>query len=266
MDGFGEAILGDSIAVPAAVTAIAIVFGGAVTRDRSLVVALAVSLGFIAGFDLIRDLAFGWPRAAADKLPIVAVLGVAGTLLAERGGRPHAARLVALAGPVLLIAARPLLAGQILGPLVLIGAGVLLWRALERPLPARRQLWLITTMALGLAGIAVFARTVLIGQLALAAGAVACAAMIRPPPSPAALLPLAALLSGITSTLALFSEAPATALVLIGLVPFAGDLSVRFARATPLREPGVFAALTLVPAALAIGWTRWTEGPPLYFG
>lgn len=264
MAGLGQQILIEAVLVPSGVGLAAALLGMRLSGRQPGVLAGALALGFLAGFELIRGLEFAWPRAATEKLPGVVLLGLTGSLIAGRG-RPGAGALLAIAGPVLLVAARPLADGQIGRPLALVLVGLILWSALGARFAPRRSAWLLVAVALGLAGTAAFARTLLIAELALASAAVAGVALVRPPTSAGALLPAVSLPIGIGTALVLFSKAPAPALLLIALIPLVGRASPLLARWTRLREPLLMALLPLVLAALATGWTRWTHGPPLYF-
>jgi hypothetical protein len=265
--GVGLEIVENAILLPAVAAAVTVLGLAWLLRDRTLPVALAITFGFLVAFQAVRGVAPAWPQSASDKLPLLALLGLAMTLFVERRGRPLVAGTTTILGVVGFIAWREIEAGRVSGPLTVAGTGIAIWQATRQsPRSLWRRHWTLAAMALALAGVALFARTVLIAQLALACCAVLLASAIRPAATPEALLPGFAVLVGLATSLALFSEASGIALALSGAIAAGGWGSDRLARVVPVPEPLLFVGFGIVAAAAATGLTRWLEGPPLYYG
>lgn len=267
LGGLGHEIAREALLLPALVAAAVALGLGWLLRERALPVALAIALGFLMAFEPIRGLEPAWPHAAADKLPWLALLGLAMTLFAERRRRPLVGAAVVVLGAVGLVASRELALGRIAAPALVALAGLALWQVTRRSGgPPWRRHWTLAAIGFSLAGVALFARTVLIAELALACSAALLATAVRPAASPEAFLPGLAVLLGLATTLALFSEASVVALALSGAIALAGWASLHLAPRVRVPEPLLFVGLGTLAAALATGWTRWLEGPPLYVG
>jgi hypothetical protein len=268
LSGFVRTVLLEAVLVPGLVSGLIVLAANLLGRGRALLGAVALTLGFLAAFHLILGLEFAWPRTAADKLAPLAVLGLAAACASERWRWPRPALLLigTVGAAVAIIASRPLLEGRpatliTLALLVFLSVAVL-W-TIER---ARHHTWrrplLLASIGFGLAGVAVFARTLLLAELALAIAT--AMAVIGPRPLPrtlAALLPGIAVLAGLATALALFSAAPAAALLLLVLTPLAGPVAKYLRLRLPLPEPVLFALAALLPPAAATGWTRYALGP-----
>lgn len=265
--GLGLEIVEQALLLPAIVAAalaLALVW---LFHDRAPSAAVAITVGFVAAFEPIRGLDLALPRAASDKLPWLALLGLAAAGLSVRRHRPLAAALVVTLGAVGAVAAREIAAGRIAGPFVVALGGLAVWQAVRRQHgPPWRRHWTLAAIAFAFAGIALFARTVLVAELALACGTALLGSAARPSPSPEGLLPGLAVLVGLATTLALFSVAPPQALALAGAIAGAAWLSLPIARRLRLPEPALFTGIGIAVALLAAGVSRWSEGSPLYYG
>jgi hypothetical protein len=269
-------ILQDSIVLPFMV-ALVLQPIGRLLLTRVRLPAMAAGTALLAGFLVAFLSAYGpaslLPQDAASKLP---ALALAGLLLGAGLDRAYPPGLLLKLAPALVAAAVigwlawPRLASGVVAPgLLLWGAGALGLAATQaagsRP---AHQFAMLIGLALALAGIAFFARTISTMQLALGlaaslaglALATRLAGGCRLPPS--ALLPAGALLIGLGSILALYSAAPPMALAPLAALPLAHQLSPPFARVGSWREGSMFVLLCLALPALAVLAARLTLGPP----
>jgi hypothetical protein len=267
-------VLQDSLVLPFAVAFLLALIGRALRgRVRPLVPGAALVAGFIATFLAVHGAPGLLPRDATSKLPALALAGViAGAALEWL----HYGRLLRWLAPALAAAVVvawlvwPRLGSLPAAPAILLWAGGTFGLGAIGAAGARpaRQLAIMIGLALALAAIAFFARTVSTMQLAL--GLAACLAGFalaarltggaRLPLS--ALLPAGCLLLGLASILALYSPAPWLALLPLAALPAAHQLSPPLARLGGRRESTVFALLCVALPALAALATRLVLGPP----
>jgi hypothetical protein len=263
-------ILQDSLVLPFAVALLLSLAGRALPGRLRLPAGTAAVAGFLAAFLAVHGFSGLLPRDAASKLPALALAGLLAGAALERFSHESVFRW--LAPPVVsaLVVAwlawpRPLL----------VAPAVLLWAAGTFGLAAAgaaatrpaRQFAVLIGLAVALAGIAFFARSISTMQLAcgLAAslGGLALAfRLIGGRVTPSTLLPAGALLIGLASILALYSAAPAAALAPLAALPAAHRLSLPLARIGGRSESSVFALLCLVLPALAVLAARLLLGPP----
>jgi hypothetical protein len=270
-------VLQDNIVLPFMV-ALVLQPIGRLLLPRVRLPSMAAGAALLAGFLVAFLSAYGpsslLPQDAASKLP---ALGLAALLSGAGLDRRFPPDLLLKLAPALVAAA---VVGWLGWPRVASGAavapGLLLWgtgalgMAATAAAGARpgRQFAMLVGLAVALAGIAFFARTISIMQPALgfAASLAGLAVATRLTGgcrlSPSALLPVGALLIGLGSILALYSAAPPMALAPLAALPLAHQLSPPFARVGSWREGSVFALLCVVLPALAVLVARLMLGPP----
>jgi hypothetical protein len=267
-------VLQDSLILPFAVASLLALLARALPgRLRPPLAGTALVAGFIAAFLAAHGASALLPRDATSKLPALALGGlIAGSMLERMDHRGMlrwlAPALAAAAVVVWLVSPRALSLSA--------APAILLWTAgtfglgaigAARARPAR-QLAVMVGLAVALAAIAFFARTVSTMQLALGLAAslagFALAARLGggaglPPP---VLLPAGCILIGLASILALYSPAPLLALLPLAALPAAHQLSLPLARLGGRRESTVFALLCVALPALAVLAARVMLGPP----
>jgi hypothetical protein len=269
-------IVQDSIAVPFALALLLALVGRTLParlRLHSVAAGTAVVAGFLAAFLAVYGALGLLPRDAASKLPTLALAGLLAGAALERADHRAIFRRLA---PALVAAAVvgwlvwPRVASLLAVPAILVWAAGTFGLAATAAAETRpaRQFAMLIGLALALAGVAFFARTVSIMQLALGLGAslagLALATRLagggRLPPS--ALLPAGGILVGLAAILVLYSAAPQAALAPLAALPAAHWLSGPLARMGGRRERSVFALLCMVLPALAVLVARLALGPP----
>lgn len=276
MSPIARQILLESLLAPFVISALILVVARPLRLGRG-----AIGAGIVAGLLVGHVGAYGWsglvPAGAASKLPALAVAGLlAGSALDRLGRATASARLAAALYAALVVG---WLAWPRLGEPVFLASAGLLWLVGALALDATRAavpspvrpLAIMIAVALGLAGIALFAPAVSIMQLALGlTGALAAPALLarlaRGGVLPAsAFLPAAGGLLGLATILVLFSAAPLAALALVALVAAASPLSAVLARRLGWRAWLTFALLCLLLPALAVLLARLLGRPPAGF-
>jgi hypothetical protein len=270
-------ILQDDIVLPFVLALVLQLIGRpllAWARVPSAAAGVALVAGFLAAFLSAYGPSALLPHDAASKLPALAFAGLLLGAGLDHAGPP---RVWLRLAPALIATA---VVGWLVWPRIASGAtvasGLLLWGAGAMGLTATaaaggrpgRQFAMVIGLAAGLAGIAFFARTISIMQLALGlaaslaglALATRLAGGCRLPLS--ALLPTGALLLGLGSILALYSAAPPLALAPLVALPLAHQLSLPLARIGRRREGTVFVLLCVGLPALAVLVARLMLGPP----
>lgn len=274
MSPIAHQVLQDSLVLPFVVVFLLALLGRALPgRLRLLSAGTALVAGFIAAFLAVHGVSALLPRDAASKLPALALGGLIAGAALERMDHQRMLRWLAPA-----LAAAAVVSWLVWPRLESLPAApaILLWAAGTFGLGAigaagarpARQLAIMVGLAVALAAIAFFARTVSTMQLALglAAGLAGLALAARltggPRLPPSALLPAGCILIGLASILAFYSSAPLLALLPLAALPAAHQLSLPLARLGGRREGTVFALLCVVLPALAVLVARLVLGPP----
>lgn len=269
MTSFAGQVLFESVIVPAVVSGLIVLPTRWLRHRVSLV--LIYAAGFFAAIAASYVLTFGWPSTPAlGARQEIAILATA-CLLIGIGLSLWKPRLLSLL--TTLLVAGPLWIGW---PLLMQGRSDAVLLALplimapfiagfwvnDRPAPstfdAGERCILMVIMAIGLAMIALFARTLSITQLSLAlASTLTAAALAGRKPPPILLIAGTAMLSGILTALLLYSEANVPAMFILSGILLLPALQRFFSGVSIIRGspwPVYFAAIMLTAIAVSITW------------
>ncbi|MGI9507930.1 MAG: hypothetical protein ACR2QJ_01105 [Geminicoccaceae bacterium] len=264
-------LLAALIMISGAVIAPASAFAG--RPDRGWFRELAPALAILAAIGITHILAFGWPPSltldARMKIMLAAILGLVVGWALDHGisGARLGLILLAIGLPIwvglpALLLAKPESARLVLPIAIAFGAHAI---AREKVSPdGTPQIIILTSIALGLAAIAVFAKAFSFAELGLAfASALLAILMIsRAPLGTPASLAAAAVLLALFTALLLYSQASLPALLILTAAIGADRLARGSRDDSETRTPrGRLFFFCLLPVATAILIARIDAGP-----
>ncbi len=253
----------ESIVVPAVVAGL-VVFPARWSSHR-VSFGLVTATAFLAAILTTYALIFDWPASTvlAARQKII-FLTLAATLLGLVPCQKLSSRslvVLAIIGP-LWIGWPALQQGMPSSALLTLPIIVGIWaghRSSDQPGATTAHSLVLLLMAIGLALIALFARTFSVSQLSLALASITLSILLlgRQPPNPILPTTSAVMLSGLLSALLLYSDASVPALVILGSTLLAPALAGLFGNMSAFHDTprtGLLAAMLLVALAVGIAW------------
>ena len=272
MNSFAGQVVFESVIVPAAVSGLVVLPTRWLRHRVSLV--LIYAAGFFMAIAVSYVLTFGWPATPAlGARQKIAILAAAGILvgLGTGLGKPRLPLSTLLTA---FLAAGPLWIGWplltqgrsdavlLILPLLIAPIFAGFWIN-DQPAPSTLSVTergvLMVTMAIGLAMIALFARTLSMTQLGLALASTLAAAALagRKPAPPLLLIAGAAMLSGFLTALLLYSEANVPAILILAAILLLPALQRFYSCLSIMQEspwPIYLTAMMLTAISVSITW------------